>query len=176
MVQFKSIILITIIGLAILLSGCVGNQAGTPTPTPIVTPTVTPTPTYTVTVTANPTTTATPIVMVTTPTPIATAPMLNGALYVDARMKKPSNWGNGTYELTSLQATITDVINIPISIRAQIVSDGEILEENSFTLQSGSSYNFANARSHIINSTNVSLWLLAEGYQPTEYKITKIYY
>jgi PBP1b-binding outer membrane lipoprotein LpoB len=171
MVQFKSIILVTIVGLAILLSGCVGNQAGTPTPTPTVTPTAT----YTVTATATPTITATPVEMVTTPTPTATAPMLSGALYVDVRMMTPSNWGNGTYELRSVQATITDVINMPISLKAQIVSDGQILEEQSFTLQSGSSYNFANGRTHIINSTNVSLWLFAEGYQPTEYKITKIY-
>jgi hypothetical protein len=101
--------------------------------------------------------------------------MLSGALYVDVRMMTPSNLGNGAYELRSLQAKITDVTNSPISLKAQIVSDGQILEEQSFTLQSGSSYNFANKGSHTINSTNVSLWLIAEGYQPTEYKITTIY-
>lgn len=169
MVQIKkSVILITVIGLAILFSGCVGKQAGTPTPAPTATPTVT----YTETPT--PTATATPVV-VTTPTPTAAAPLLYGALYVDVRMKKPSNWGNGTYQLTSLQAKITDVINQPISIKAQIVSDGRVLEEQSFTLQSGSSINFANKISYTINSTNVSLWLMAEGYQPTEYKITTLY-
>ena len=169
MVQFKSITLITAIGLVILFSGCVGNQTGTPTPTP--------TETSTPIMTSTPTVTSTPTAMVTTPQPIATTPsvLLYGALYVDARMKKLSTWGNGTYEFTSLQAKITDVINIPISIKAQIVSDGQILEENSFTLESGSSYTLANKGSHLINSTNVSLWLLAEGYQPTEYKITTIY-
>jgi serpin B len=49
MAQFKSIIFIAVLGLAVLFSGC----TGTPTPTP--------------TLTANPTVTATPIATVTTP-------------------------------------------------------------------------------------------------------------
>ncbi len=167
MLQFKkSIVLITVIGLAILFSGCVGKQVGTPTPAP------TPAPSVTYTETATPTATATPVVATPTPT---VAPLLYGALNVNVRMKKPSNLGNGTYELTSLQATITNVINQPLSIKAQIVSDSQVLEEQSFTLPSGSSTNFANEAPHIINSTNVSLLIMAEGYQPTEYKVTAIY-
>ena len=43
MVQYKSFILIAIIGLAVLFSGCIGKQEGTliSTVTPTVTPTVT---------------------------------------------------------------------------------------------------------------------------------------
>jgi serpin B len=55
MVQFKSIVFITIIGLIVLFSGCIGKQGGTPTPTPTIT--------VTSTVPAIP---ATPIVTVTT--------------------------------------------------------------------------------------------------------------
>ncbi len=58
MIQFKRIVFITIIGLVVLFSGCMGKQGGTPTPTP------TPTITVTSTGTAIP---ATPIVTVTTP-------------------------------------------------------------------------------------------------------------
>ncbi len=172
MVQLKkSIILITVIGLVILFSGCVGNQVGTPTPVPTETPVPTVSATVTIGGTSTPTETATPVVT----TPTATAPTLNGALYVNVRMKQPSNLLNGSYELVSLQASITNVINKPLTIKAQIVSDGQVLEEQSFTLQSGSSINFANYRPYIMNSTNVSLWLTAEGYQPTEYKVTTIY-
>lgn len=59
MVQFKSIILIAIIGLVVLFSGCTGKQGGTPTPKP--------TATAIPTVTAIPAVTATPISSVTTP-------------------------------------------------------------------------------------------------------------
>ncbi len=47
--QFKTIIFITAIGLAILFSGCTGKQEGTPTPTSTPTPTATATPLVTVT-------------------------------------------------------------------------------------------------------------------------------
>jgi hypothetical protein len=162
MLQFKSITLIMVIGLAILFSGCAGKHAGTPTPTPTVTTTAT------YTVTAIPTITATPIVMVTTPTPVATAPMLFGALTVDAHIESYGNYGSG---LWSVRATIMDVTNSPISLKAQLVSDGQIFEEQSFTVQSGSSYDYVTQKGYPINSTNASLWLFAEGYQPTEYKI-----
>ncbi len=56
MVQFKSIVFITVIGLVVLFSGCMEKQGGTPTPTPTIT--------VTSTVTAIP---VTPIVTVTTP-------------------------------------------------------------------------------------------------------------
>lgn len=174
MVQYKkSIILITVIGLAILFSGCVGKQAGTPTPIPTETPAPTVSVTVTTGATNTPTETSTPAV--TTPAPAKTAPLLYGALYVTVRMKKPANLVNGSYELSSLQATITNTLYQPISLKAQIISDNQVLEEQSFTLQSGSSTNFANSRTYTISSTNVSLWLTAQGYQPTEYKVTTIY-
>lgn len=169
MVQFKSIILVTVIGLVILFSGCVGKQGGTPSPTPIVTATPT--------VATSPTVTTTPTVTVATPKPTVTTPigMLSGAIYVDARMKQPSNLGNGTYELSSVQVQVSSLVNTPISIKAQFVSDGQIIEEKSFILQSvGSSYSFGIERPYVINSTNVTLRMLAEGYQPSEY-IFKIY-
>ncbi len=168
MVQFKSIILITVIWLVIVFSGCAGNQAGTPTPTPTLTPVVTPTATAMYRVTATPTITATPIVMVTTPTPIATASMLFDALTVDAHILNYGNYGSG---LWSVRATIMDVTNSPISLKVQLVSDGQIFEEQSFTIQSGGSYDYVTQKGYPINSTNASLWLFAEGYQPTEYKI-----
>lgn len=167
MVQYKSIIMITFVGMAILLSGCVGKQ--------VVTPTATATPTATYTVTPTPTITATPIVMVTTPTPISKAPMISGAVSMIARMKQPRNLMNGTYEVSEYSATIDNSIGSPISIKAQLVSDGQILEEQSFTLQIGSSLSFTNKGSYIINSTNVSIVLSAEGYQPTEYKFNTFY-
>jgi hypothetical protein len=174
MAQFKSIILIMVVGLAILLSGCVGNQSGTPPSTPTVTPTATSTITVTPTITAPPTITATPTV-ITTPTPVSNAPMISGAISVSVRMKRPTYLGNGTYQLRSLQASISNTIGSPISLKAQIVSDGQILEEQSFTLQIGSVYSYSNKGQYTINSTNVSLWVFAEGYQPSEYKVTEIY-
>ncbi len=171
MVQFKSIILLMVIGLAILFSGCVGKQAGTPTPTPTITPitpTVTPTATATYTVTATSTVTATPIVMTTTSAPIATAPMLYDSLTVDAHIENYGNYGSG---LWSVRATIMDMTNSDIALKAQLVSDGQIFEEQSFTVQSGSSYDYVTLKGYPINSTNASLWLFAEGYQPTEYKV-----
>jgi PBP1b-binding outer membrane lipoprotein LpoB len=165
MVQFKSIVMITFVGLAILLSGCVGKQAGAPMAT------TTATPMATVTATPMASTTATPSVMVTTPTPITKAPMISGALSVTARMQKPTSKGIGTYELRALSAIIVNQLGSPISIKAQLVSDGQILEEQSFTLQAGSTSTYTNKGPYTINSTNVSLFISAEGYQTTEYKI-----
>ncbi len=162
---FKSIIMITFVGLAILLSGCVEKQAGTPIVTPIATPIVTPI------ITPIATPTATPTVMVTTPTPISKAPMISGALSVNAHMLKPTYLANGTYELYTVSATIVNQIGSPISIKAQLVSNGQILEEQSFTLQAGSTFTYTNKGPYTINSTNVSLFISAEGYQTTEYKI-----
>ncbi len=107
------------------------------------------------------------------PTPIATGPRVlpPNALYVDARMTALAYWGYGNYSLDSLQVQIHNQQIIPLSITAQIVSDGRILEEKSADLErEGSSYQFANERRHFINSTNVTLRLLIQGYQPVEYK------
>lgn len=107
-----------------------------------------------------------------TPAPSGTPPLPRGFLYVDARMIKPAYWGAGNYSLNRVQAQIYNEQTAPLSIKAQIVSDGQVLEEKSFVLeQQGSSYQFSNERSHFINSTNVTLRLLVEGYQPAEYDL-----
>ncbi|MCZ7396873.1 MAG: hypothetical protein ABOK23_04205 [Candidatus Methanoperedens sp.] len=109
-----------------------------------------------------------------TPTPLPTIGELpRGFLYVDARMINPANWGPGNYSLQRVKAQITNEITNPLSITAQIVSDGQVLEEKSFVLeQQGSGYQFSNDMSHFINSTNVILRLLVQGYQPAEYNFT----
>jgi hypothetical protein len=168
MVPFKSIILITVVGLVILLSGCVGKQAGTPPPTPTVTPTAT------FTVTATPTITATPLVTVT-PLPTLPKELPLGALYVVARMKNPVYWAPEKYELVSLQVQIYNQQSAPLPITAQIVNSEQVLEEQTFILESqGSSYSFTNQKTHFINNTNVTLRVLIPGYQPIEYAFIEV--
>jgi hypothetical protein len=163
MVQYRTIILIAVIGLAILFSGCTGKQEGTPTPiqTSTTTPVSTPIPTSTVT--------GTPLV---TGTPIPTLPkeLPSGALYVDARMKKPVYWAPEKYELVSLQVQIINQQRAPLPIIAQIVNSEQVLEEQTFILEKqGSTYSFTNQKTHFINNTNVTLRVLIQGYQPLEY-------
>lgn len=106
-----------------------------------------------------------------TPTPPATPGELpRGFLYVNARMIKPAYWGPGNYSLNRAQAQIYNEQPNPLTITAQLVSDGQVLEEESFVLeQQGSSYQFSNDRQHYITSTNVTLRLLVPDYQPAEY-------
>ncbi|MGB8216799.1 MAG: hypothetical protein WCE94_05795 [Candidatus Methanoperedens sp.] len=255
MVQYKNIIFITVIGLAILFSGCTGKQEGTPTstPTPTVTATstaiVTPFPeatptgnqtlvkldsrrgfvpdivtinagdeivwdnyyadtvtvvsndglfnaqllayhqqyryifkkpgTYTFHLEQNPSLNGTIIVeshaIIPTTTIPLTAQLPQGTLYVDARMKTPAYWGPEKYELDALQVQIINQRNAPLSITAQIINGGQVLEENKFSLGGeGSSYSFANQKTHFINSTNVTLRLLIQGYQPIEYNFNEV--
>jgi plastocyanin len=111
---------------------------------------------------------------ISTPTPIpsGTPPLPLGFLYVQARMKKPAYWGPGNYSLQTVQAQITNQQTNPLSITAQIVSDGQVLEEKSFVLQQqGSGYGLTMDRQHYITSTNVTLRLLVQGYQPVEYPL-----
>ena len=104
-----------------------------------------------------------------TPTPSGT-PELGVFLEVQARMIKPAYWGPGNYSLTSAQAQITSLQTTPLSITAQIVSGGQVLQEKSFVLpQQGSGYGLVLDRPHYITSTNVTLRLTAPGYQPAEY-------
>jgi hypothetical protein len=166
MVQFKSIFLITVLGLIVLFSGCTGKQGGTSTPTLTPTPTATPI----ATVTASPE--ATPTTALPESTPKELPP---GALYVSARMVKPAFWGIDKYELNSLQIQIINQQNIPLSITAQIVNGGQVLEENTFTLKNdGGSYSFTNQKAHFINNTNVTLRLLIQDYQPVEYNFNEV--
>jgi hypothetical protein len=129
--QFKTIILLTVIALAILFSGCTGKQVPRELP--------------------------------------------SGALYVDARMKKPVYWAPEKYELVSLQVQIFNQQNSPLSITAQIVDSGQVLEETPFVLNGqGNSYSFTNQKTHFINNTNVTLRLLIQGYQPVEYNFQEV--
>ncbi|VVB88291.1 Uncharacterised protein [uncultured archaeon] len=259
--QFKSIILITVIGLAVLLSGCTEKPVGTPTPVPAVTATTTATPVITAVPEATPTGISelvglnnrrgfipdnqtinpgdeivweneevdavtlvskegvfdaqfltyqkqyryvfkrpgtysfyfeennsligTIIVesMAATPQPTPSVPAIkqlpSDALYVIPRMQTLTNWSSGgvmKYELRLLKVEIhNQLIDTSLSIKAQVVSDGQVLEENSFTLEKqGSSYEFTNQNNHFINSTNVTLRLLIAGYQPVEYKFEEV--
>ncbi len=168
MVKFKYITL-AVMALAVTLSGCVSEKVGTPTPAPTqVIPTLT--------ATATPVVTPLPEV---TPTPLVTAAELPSyALYVIARMEKLSNWSSGKelkYELRALKAEIHNQWNTPLSIKAQIVGGDQVLEERNFNLETlGSSYVFTNEDRYFINSTNVTLRLLIQGYQPIEYNFTEV--
>ncbi|VVB89199.1 Uncharacterised protein [uncultured archaeon] len=107
-----------------------------------------------------------------TPTPASTGPkeLLPNSIFVNARMLNPTIWGPGKYELTSLKVDVTNQLNEKLTINAQILGDNQVLEERLFTLnQAGSSYQFSNEKTYFINSTNVSLRLLINGYQPLEY-------
>ncbi len=105
------------------------------------------------------------------PTPTASGvPDLSVFVYVQPRMIKPAYWGPGNYSLTTAQAQITSMQTTPLSITAQIVSDGQVLQEESFVLpQQGSGYGLVLDRPHYITSINVTLRLTAPGYQPAEY-------
>lgn len=112
---------------------------------------------------------------ITTPVPSITSPKeaLSNALYVTARMKELIDWTWGNemkYELESLKVQIFNQQNDPLSIKAQILSGDLILEEKSFVLgKVGSSIVFSNERNHFVNSTNMTLRLLIQGYPPIEY-------
>ncbi len=115
-----------------------------------------------------------------TPVPSITSPKeaLSTALYVTARMKKLIDWTWGNdikYELDSLKVQIFNQQNNPLSIKAQILSGHQILEERSFVLEDhGSSIQFSNERNHFVNSSNITLRLLIQGYQPIEYPFTVV--
>ncbi len=110
-----------------------------------------------------------------TPMPSITSPRqtLSTDLYVIARMKKLIywTWGNDVkYQLDSLKVQIFNQQNKPLSIKAQILSGGQILEEQSFVLENqGSSIQFSNEKKHLVNSTNMTLRLLTQGYPAIEY-------
>jgi plastocyanin len=264
MVQFKSILLITVIWLAVLLSGCIGDKNVTEpakttpviiatataaaTATPLMTPLVKVTPTgneiqvklngargfipniqtinagdevvwdnfdpITVTLVSNdglfetkllayyqqyryvfskPGTytfsilnkNLTGIIIVEsrairTPAPSVTTlrELPSNALYVTARMQKLSNWSTPNeikYELDTLKVNVINQINIPLTIKAQILSGDQILEETTFTLdKQDSSVEFTNQDKHYINNTNVNLRLLIQGYPPIEYKSMEV--
>lgn len=114
------------------------------------------------------------------PTPVVTpAPTLqelpSGAIFVSARMLKPTYWGPERYELESLKAEIHNQRNIPLSIKAQIKSGQQVLEEKSFNLPNeGSVYTLVNENKHFINNTNVTMQLSIQGYKPLIYQFTQV--
>ncbi len=154
-----------ILGIVILaVSGCLQSTKGNVTVT--ATPGVTPVP-----ATATP---ATPAVTASPTLQATQVPISNnlppGTLYVTARMLKPAYWGDNSYVLRSLKVEVYNQVNTPLDIKAQIINDGQTLEEKSFSLQrGGSSYQFINDRSHNINGTNVTLRLIVNSYQPVDY-------
>jgi len=107
----------------------------------------------------------------TSPTPVKTTDVLPAdVLYVEARMETPTSWGFENYSLDSLKVQIFNQRNTPLSIKAQIVNEGKVLEERSFTLEKvSSSYQFVNEKQHFIKNTNVTLRLMVQGYVPIEY-------
>ena len=115
-----------------------------------------------------------------TPVPSITSPKeaLSTALYVTAQMKKLIDWTSGTeikYKLDSFKVQIFNQQNNPLSIKAQILNGDQILEEKSFVLENdGNSIQFLNERSHFVNSTNITLRLLIQGYPPIEYPLIAV--
>ncbi len=106
-------------------------------------------------------------------TPLPTTPpaLPPNPVYIDAQILRPAFWGPGNYSLRSWKAQVFSQRSTPISIKAQIVSDSQVLEEKSFVLEKeGSSYQFTNEKQHFISSTNVTLRLLISGYQPIDYQ------
>lgn len=260
MVRFKSILFLTIILLAILLSGCVGEKPNSTIPkptTPVVTATVTATPLITPIPDVIPTGNeiqikldsrrgfipdvqtinvgdevvwdnfdSVPVTLISNDglfdarqlafyqqyryifkepgiygftlenrnlngtiivefMPVQTPPSITipgelpfNALFVTARIKKLSNWSSGNeikYGLDLLKVDIVNQINIPLSIKAQILNGDQILEERSFDLaKEGSIVEFTNENRHFINNTNVTLRLLVQGYKPIDYNFTEV--
>ena len=115
-----------------------------------------------------------------TPVPSITSSneALSTALYVTARMKKMIDWSWGNeikYELESLKVQIFNQQNNPLLIKAQILSGDQLLEEKSFVLEKqGSSIQFSNDKKYFVNSTNITLRLLIQGYPPIDYPIIAV--
>lgn len=168
----NKIIKFVIIGIAVLLiSGCVGTKEGA-----TVTPTATMTPPPTI---ATPTPVSTPVpTPVITPavtTPVGLKDLPDQTLRVQARMLKPGVWPGGKYQLTGTKTEITNQVNVPITITAQIVEGDQVLEEKTFTINTqGGTEIFTNEKTHLINSTNVILRLVIQGYNPYEVKFLEV--
>jgi hypothetical protein len=162
----KSTILIIVL-LVALFSGCVGGPQATPTPT---TQPTTATPSETATTSPS----ATPLSEVTvSQTPISTPQTTlreSPPIYVATQNIGPVYLEHGNYSLQGVSAYITNEQTNPLYITAQIVSNGQVLYETSFVLDHmGSSYGFTDSEQHYITSTNVTLLLQIQGYQPVEY-------
>lgn len=159
-----------ILGIVMLtVSGCLQSTKENVSVTP--TPEVTSVPATVIP--ATPAVTASPAAQIT---PVQTTNVLPpGTLHVTARMLTPVYWGNKNYELKAFKVEIYNQGNTPLDIKAQVISDSQILEEESFSLKGGgNSYQFGNDRNHYINNTNVTLRLMAKGYQPVDYPFESV--
>ena len=97
------------------------------------------------------------------------------SLYVTNDMETPSEWGIGNYKIDAWKIKIMSQQNVPLSLKAQIRSGEQILEEYSITLESlGSSKEFTNQKRYIVNNTNFTLKVLIEGYAPLDYKFNMV--
>ncbi len=158
----KHIVLITIF-LVGLFSGCVGGPQTTPVPT--TQPTI---PAATPSAGATTSPSATPLSEVTQ-TPVPTLPT-TPLIYVATQSIEPHYLEPGNYSLQGMTAYITNGQANSLFITAQIISNGQVLYEKSFTLnQMGSSFGFTDSKQHYVTSTNVTLRLQVQGYQPVEY-------
>ncbi len=168
-------IIFIILGIVMLaVSGCL--QSTNEKVSVTATPEVTAVPVTTISTTAIPATPAATVspTLQTTPVP-AIKELPPGTLYVRARMLTPSYWSNKNYELETLKVELYNQGNTPLDLKAQILNDGQTLEEKSFSLNGGgSSYQFTNEKIHYINSTNVTLRLTAKGYQPVDYQVESV--
>lgn len=158
----KTIIILLIV--TSLFLGCLGEEKTTTKQTPVQTPVSTPIVTQMPTITN--TTTPTTI-----PTTIPTLKELHsGVLYVHTDMEMPRYWSKDKYEIDYIGVEIRSQIDTPIPIIAQIVNNGDILEEKSFTFErQGESYTFTNSRRYIVETANFTLRLIAPGYMQKEY-------
>ncbi|MCZ7402177.1 MAG: hypothetical protein O8C61_08135 [Candidatus Methanoperedens sp.] len=113
------------------------------------------------------------------PTPSVTTPseLPPNALFVTARMEKLSNWSTGNeikYGLDAFKVNVLNQVTIPFTIKAQILSGDQVLEEKTFTLATqDSQVEFTNEKKYFVNNTNVTLRLVITGYPPIEYKFVE---
>ncbi len=164
-----------ILGIVILaVSGCVQSTKENVSVTP--TPGITAVAATTIPTTAIPATPAATEMPTPQITPMPTTKDLPpGTLYVTARMLTPAYWGNNNYELRAFKVEIYNQGTVALNIKAQVNNDGQTLEEKSFPLNGGgSSYQFINDRNHYINSTNVTLRLTVNSYQPVDYPFESV--
>lgn len=93
------------------------------------------------------------------------------SLYVTNDMETPIVWGTGSYQIDTWKIKIMNQQNEPLSLKAQVRSGEQIIEEYSFTLENlGSTKEFTNQKRYIVNNTNFTMKVLIEGYAPLDYK------
>ncbi len=163
-----------ILGIVILsISGCLQSTKENVSVPPTAGVTSVPTTVPTTVIPATPAATEMPTPQIT-PVP-TTKELPPGTLYVTARMLTPAYWSTNNYELRAFKVEIYNQGTATLNIKAQVNNDGQTLEERSFSLKGGgSSYQFINDRNHFINSTNVTLRLIVNSYQPVDYPFESV--